>query len=95
MLPVKAQTCTECGYVFVQQMRPPRIPEAAAGELERIDDRNLLDAEQLRCMPYRRLLDWCGTDDVRLELARLARGYREGWKFHAKQARLVALASGR
>jgi hypothetical protein len=73
---------------------PTRIPEATAGDLEQIDDRNLLDAEQLRRMPYRRLLDWCGTDDIRLELARRARGYRKGWKFHAKQARLAALASG-
>jgi DNA repair protein RadD len=94
MLPIKAQSCSECGYQFVVQMQPTRIPEATAGDLEQIDDRNLLDAEQLRRMPYRRLLDWCGTDDIRLELARRARGYRKGWKFHAKQARLAALASG-
>ena len=67
-------------------------PRGRCGELEQID-RNLLDAEQLRRMPYRRLLDWCGTDDIRLEHARRARGYRQGWKFHAKQARLAAMAS--
>lgn len=94
MLPIKAASCSECGFEFVVQMRPPRLPEAAAGELEQIDDRSPLDAEQLRRLPYRRLLDWCGTDDVRLELARRARGHRRGWEFHAKQARLAALASG-
>jgi DNA repair protein RadD len=78
MLPIKAQSCSECGYGFIVQLQPPRIPEATAGELEQIDDRNLLDAEQLRRMPYRRLLDWCGTNDLRLELARRARGYRKG-----------------
>lgn len=82
MLPIKAQSCSECGYQFVVQMQPPRIPEATAGELEQINDRNLLGTEQLRQMPYRQLLDWCGTDDIRLELARRARGYRKGWKYH-------------
>jgi DNA repair protein RadD len=94
MLPIRATSCSECGYRFVVEMQPPRLPEAAAGELEQIDDRNLPVAEQLRRMPYRPLLDWCGTDDIRLELARRARGYRQGWKFHAKQTRLAALASG-
>ena len=93
MLPIKAQSCSECGYQFVVQMQPPRIPESTAGDLERIDGRNMLDAEQLPHMPYHRLLDWCGTDDIRVELARRARGYRQGWKFHAKQARLAAMAS--
>jgi DNA repair protein RadD len=86
MLPIKAQSCSECGYRFVLQMQPPRLPKATAGELEQVDDRNLLDAEQLRRMPYRRLLDWCGTDDIRLELARRARGYRKGWKYHVARA---------
>jgi DNA repair protein RadD len=94
MLLITATSCSECGYRFVVQMQPPRIPEATAGQLEQIDDRDLLDAEQLRQMPYRQLLDWCGVDDFRLELARRARGYRQGWKHHAKQARLAALASG-
>jgi hypothetical protein len=73
MLPLRAQSCSECGYQFVVQIQPPRIPEATAGDLEQIDDRSLLDAEQLRRMPYRRMLDWCRTDDIRLELARRAK----------------------
>jgi hypothetical protein len=94
MLPIRATTCSECGFGFVVHMHPPRFPEATAGDLEQIDDRNLLDVKQLRHMPYRRLLDWCGTDDIRLELPRRARGHRQWWKFHAKQPRLAAMASG-
>jgi superfamily II DNA or RNA helicase len=94
MLPIRATSCSECSFWFVVHMQPPRFPEATAGDLEQIDDRNLLDAEQLRHMPYRRLLDWCGADDIRLELPRRARGYRQRWKFQAKQARLAAMASG-
>jgi hypothetical protein len=94
MLPIMATSGSECGFGFVVQMQPTRLPEVTAGDLEQIDDRNLLDAEQLRHMPYRRLLDWCGTDDIRLELPRRTRGYRQGWKFHAKQARLAAMSSG-
>jgi hypothetical protein len=32
-------------------------------------------------------------DELRLEQARRARGYRAGWKHHAKQARLALMAS--
>ena len=34
MLPTKTQSCSECGYQFIVRMQPPRLPEAAAGDLE-------------------------------------------------------------
>ena len=63
MVLIKAQSYSECGYRFVVQMQPPRLPEATAGKLEQVNG-NLLDAEQLQHMPYRRLVDWCGSDDI-------------------------------
>jgi Type III restriction enzyme, res subunit len=83
VLPIRAETCPECGYCFVVQLQPPRIPKTAAGELARVDD---VSGQYLRLLPYPQLLKWCQDDPIRLEQARRARGYAKGWKYHAALA---------
>jgi DNA repair protein RadD len=85
LLPVKAESCSECGYRFVVQLQPPRLPDTVKGELERVADDGVT-AAQLRAMFYPHLLAWCGDDPVRLERARRARGYAKGWKYHTAVA---------
>jgi hypothetical protein len=67
----------ECGHEFVRRLAPgagaSRIPETAPGDLEWVEDGRV---QYLRAMPYRSLLRWIGTDPVRAEEARRARGYK-------------------
>jgi DNA repair protein RadD len=85
LLPVRAETCSECGYRFVVQLQPPRLPNTVKGELERVADDGV-SAAQLRAMSYPRLLAWCEDNPLRLERARRARGYAKGWKYHTAMA---------
>jgi len=91
ILPVKALSCSECGYRFVVQLQPPRIPKVAAGEVERVDDDGVSD-QKLSVMSYRQLLVWCQDDPLRLRRARLIRRkadgsrYAKGWEWHTAMA---------
>jgi superfamily II DNA or RNA helicase len=84
VIPACAEECPECGHVLVHRLTQPRIPEAAPGELERIDADNGKDGrvQHLRAMPYRSLLQWIGSDPGRCEEARRARNYKRGWVWH-------------
>jgi superfamily II DNA or RNA helicase len=77
MLPINAQNCSECGFEFVVQMRRPRMPEVAAGDLEQIDADDISD-HQLRAMPDRELLLWCRDDPLRPRRAHLVRRKADG-----------------
>jgi superfamily II DNA or RNA helicase len=89
VIPLRAEECPECGHVFVHRLAPPRIPQTAPGQLERIDDeRWLLVQTRGGTLPYRRLLDWINGDAdpgeraVRAERARRVNNYHRGWKRH-------------
>jgi DNA repair protein RadD len=91
LLPVRAETCPECGYRFVVQLQPPRLPNSIEGELERVTDDGVSD-QQLRQMPYLKLLAWCRDDPLRLKRARAVRRkadgsrYAKGWEWHTAMA---------
>ena len=85
LLPTTVRACSECGYEFVVTLRPALIPQNLEGQLERVDA-DAFNAERLRDMPYRELLHWCADNESRLELARRARGYAKGCKFHTANA---------
>ena len=51
VIPIRAEQCPECGHVFVHRLTPPRIPQAAPGELERVDDDRALPVPEPRRQP--------------------------------------------
>jgi superfamily II DNA or RNA helicase len=81
VIPIRAEECPECGHVFVHHLGPPRIPQTASGELERVDDeRWLLVQTRGGALPYHRLLAWINADADPAERARRVNNYHRGWK---------------
>jgi superfamily II DNA or RNA helicase len=90
VIPIRAAECAECGHVFAHRLAPPRIPQSAPGELERVDDeRALLVQTRGGTLPYRRLPQWINEpaepawQAARAERARRVNKYHHGWKRYA------------
>lgn len=78
---LSARRCLQCGAVLIAEEKEPtgRTPPERPGQLRHLEDELPFD---LGTADFKRSVDWCGGEALRLGYMCVKRGYEWGWLWH-------------